>query len=202
MKKFFLVLALISFAAPAQSEMISAYTMLKMDRDCSVLEVPGPDEPGDDWSRSLCNGWGGYPVFVDYGDARESLYFGFVEPGAVRLPFQSFGGFNAAGDKIEWRIEKTVTYERPIATILRWKVTVDPDTNAINDVLVVSKVGAQETPQACVIGYVLATGDADANIKARKIADEKAAAFTCGKDTPERIGKVPEPMGDVFSMPE
>jgi hypothetical protein len=198
----FFSIAFLALAVPsARAEIASLYTTLDIERDCSTVDAPGPGEAGGDWGVSLCNGWGGYPIYVDYGDARESLYFGFIKPVDGRLPFQSFSGFNSAGDKIEWRIETDKSRERAIATIVRWKVTVDPNTMQQNDVLVVSKVGQMDSLQACVVGYVLATGDAEANAKARVLADAKAKTFACGKDTPQRIGAVPEPMGDVFAVP-
>jgi hypothetical protein len=202
MRTAFLSAVLIAVVfTPARAEIYSAYTTVDPQTDCSTFDAPGPEEEGGDWGNSLCNGWGGYPVTWNYGDARESVYFGYTKPNTQNLPFQSFSGFNSAGQKIEWRINKETTKQRPIATILRWKVSIDPaDSSKTNEVLVVSKVGLLEAPQGCVVGYVLATGDPQANEKARGLADQKAAVFTCGKDTPTRIGAVPEPMGDVFTL--
>ena len=48
------------------------------------------------------------------------------------------------------------------------------------------KVGADGT---CQIGYVDARANPDANELARKIADEHAKGFQCGKDKPIVLGK-------------
>jgi hypothetical protein len=61
-------------------------------------------------------------------------------------------------------------------------------------VLVVTRLGPPG--ETCHVGYVDALANPDANELARKIADEHARTFTCGKDKRIVLGKV----GDV-SMP-
>jgi hypothetical protein len=53
-------------------------------------------------------------------------------------------------------------------------------------VLVVTRLSPDGT---CQIGYVDARANADANELARKIADEHARDFHCGKDEPIVLGK-------------
>ncbi|TGR16275.1 hypothetical protein EN839_34090, partial [Mesorhizobium sp. M1C.F.Ca.ET.196.01.1.1] len=65
------------------------------------------------------------------------------------------------------------------------------DDKKSTDVLVVAKVAQPEERQGCTIGLVLATGNPQANDQARKLADEKAKTFVCGKDKREVIGDVP-----------
>ena len=45
----------------------------------------------------------------------------------------------------------------------------------------------------CHVGYVDARANPDANELARKIADENARTFKCGKDKAIVLGKVSEP---------
>ena len=59
------------------------------------------------------------------------------------------------------------------------------------DVLLVAKVGQMDARDGCTVGLVLATGNPQANDQARKLADEKARTFACGKDRHTVIGNVP-----------
>jgi hypothetical protein len=85
-----------------------------------------------------------------------SVTFGGVGP-ASRVPFQSFGGFNSLGEKIEWRMENGV----PAATILRWLID-SAEGGPQGQVLVVSKVGEDNSP-GCVAVYVDALANSNAN---------------------------------------
>ena len=78
--------------------------------------------------------------------------------------------------------------ERPFATILRWNLVTAEDqekaTGPIKPsgrVLVVTRLGPGGT---CHVGYVDGRSK-DANEHARKIADERARTFKCGKDKAE-----------------
>ena len=57
--------------------------------------------------------------------------------------------------------------------------------------LVVSKVGQPGGAAGCTVGLVAASGNPQANDEARRIADEKAKAFECGKDRRLTSGAVP-----------
>lgn len=48
----------------AAEEIVTAYTDLNTDRDCSVFEV---NEEGGEFVNLLCNGWKGYPVLISPG---------------------------------------------------------------------------------------------------------------------------------------
>lgn len=171
-------------------EITSAYTALDAERDCIIIDR----EEGEDWADLVCSGYKGYPVFLYYGDARESAFYGFPSQEG-RPTWKSFTSFNNAGLKIEWRIESDDGREVPFATIHRWFVAADPENPAgRTEVLVVHKVGQIGEWEGCVIGHVVATGNRSANEKARQIADEHARDFECGMD--ERVvvsGSVPLP---------
>jgi len=171
-------------------EITSAYTELDSEGDCIIFD----HQEGEDWSDLVCSGYKGYPVFLYYSDARETVFYGFP-PQDGRPAWESFTSFNTAGPRIEWRIEKIDGREIPFATIHRWFVTTDPeDSNGHTEVLVVNKVGQIGEWKGCVVGYVSASGNADANDKARQIADERARDFNCGTDEPVAIsGSVPLP---------
>jgi hypothetical protein len=85
---------------------------------------------------------------------------------------QTFSGFNSVGKRIEWRLKDG----KPIAAILRWKVSYDSeDSTKTRDWLVVTKV---EDRQSCHVGYVEGSYP-DANAKARWLADTAAEVFSC-----------------------
>jgi hypothetical protein len=56
-------------------------------------------------------------------------------------------------------------------------------------VLVISKVGQPDGPAGCVVALVDALENADANVMARKLADQLAPAFKCGQDKAVYHGK-------------
>ena len=128
-------------------------------------------------------------------DARESLFYGFPSSDMTSV-WESFSGLNTAGPKVEWRIETNGDVAIPFAVIHRREVSNPDDENKPTQVLVVAKVAQPDTQQGCTVGLVLATGNPQANDQARKLADEKAKTFTCGKDKREVIGDVP-PFGRV-----
>lgn len=178
----------LSGGAGHAGEISSAYTDVDFDQHCSTFES-GQD--GEEFANMVCDGWRGYPVLVSAGDLRESLFYGYPPEGT--LPWESFSAFNRTGPRIEWRIEVQGATSAPFATIHRWFVNTDPDNaEKTTEVLVVSKVGQVEDRQGCVVGLVRATGNPDANAEARKVADESARNFVCGRDQTMRIGNVPD----------
>jgi len=115
---------------------------------------------------------------------------------------QTFPAFNDVYQgTVEWRLEKQNGKATPFATILRWNVVTPTDsakaTGPIKPsgrVLVVTRLGSDGV---CHVGYVDAVANPNANELARKIADESARGFKCGKDKRIVLGKV----GDI-NMPD
>lgn len=176
MRRNALLIAFACLIASPAAGADSVYT--DIDGRNSCITVDQAQEGDGDWATLVCSGYKGVPVIIDYGDARESVSYGFTD-GAKRA-WESFDGFNAAGKKVEWRIlrdgEKTI----PFATIVRWSVADPEDEEKQVEVLVVSKVGQLVERQACVVGLVMATGNPEANVMAREIADQQVDAFSCG----------------------
>ncbi len=148
------------------------------------------DESG---SVSLkCKGLDGYPVYVKEGDLRQSAFFGPIDDLYVERAFESFGTFNHAGEKVEWRVDAG---GKPVAAILRYVIEhADPKTGAPSkssqgQILVVSKVAQKDNGQGCVAGYVDALANPDANDLARQIGDTVVPDFRCGGDEPTWHGK-------------
>jgi hypothetical protein len=185
-------------ATPAAAQVSSAYSTIEEDR-CTVFAAPSPDEGGD-WANLVCDGHRGYPVFLFYGDARESLFYGFPPAGDLAPSWESFDGFNSTGPTVEWRIATQGDQAIPFATIHRWFVSDPEDADRKVEVLVVEKVGQPHERDGCAVGYVVATGNPGANEAARRIADAVARDFVCGADQPSiEQGSVPLPS---FTRPE
>ncbi len=191
-------LALVFTLALAGSSAVAAesvYTKLDFDA-CVPLAT---DEQGA-WLQ--CPGVGGYGVTFQEGDLRQAVQFGHVANGDV---FESFGVFNRINDTIEWRLDDNSV---PRAAILRWFLeNSDPQTGAVSaqstgQVLVVSRVGQPGDAQACVVGYVDAKANDNANVMARVVADGLASGFKCGADVPKFHGdRGPLATDPVRSMP-
>lgn len=131
-------------------------------------------------ATQLCTGPDGTPFLVSEGDLRISVTFGGVDAGS-KPPFQSFGAFNTIGETIEWRVEGGTA----VAAILRWLIE-SPATAAEGQVLVVSKVGSNAP--GCVVAYVDALANADANTLAREAADRIAPNVDCASHVPFYYG--------------
>ncbi len=182
-------LAASCLAVPAFAGAVSsAYTDLDWKKDC-VTYGQAADGEGD-WADLACSGYRGYPVMIAYDDERESLYYGFPTADMASV-WESFVAFNESDAKVEWRVETSGDVAVPFAAIHRRSVNSSDDGTTKTDVLVVSKVGQPGGAAGCTVGLVLASGNPKADEEARKIADEKAKGFQCGKDRRVTSGAVP-----------
>ena len=179
-----LFLAATFYAIAAQANE-SAYT----DRDLDACKTLAKEEEGESITMK-CAGYGKAPVYFKEGDLRQSQAYGPISKDWLDGAFETFGPFNHTNAKIEWRLDGKGA---PFATVVRWFVA-DPETTSDADtrygqVLVVSTVATTDNPTSCVVGYVDALENKDANMLARQIADEEADGFTCGQDEPQWQGK-------------
>lgn len=170
----------LSTATVSAGEIGSEYTKLDTARDCTVFASAA--EGDGDWANLTCNGFRGFPVLIYYGDLRESLHYGFPPSGDLAPRWESFGGFNSTSGTIEWRVEGDDNGPIPFAAIHRWTVS-DINSDGEIQVLVVEKV-AMPGFDGCVVGYVVATGNANANEQAREVADQYSRDFACQVDEP------------------
>ncbi|MDJ0613099.1 MAG: hypothetical protein QNJ29_05440 [Rhizobiaceae bacterium] len=170
----------------------SVYTKINLEKSCifhSEYELG---------ASAYCEGYKGYPVHFSEGDLRQMVRFGHVAK--LEDQWESFGQFNRVNDTIEWRIRD----KKPYAAILRWFVENSDQNGEITkqsegQVLVVSTVADHTKPVSCVVGYVDARANKGANELARKLADDKATTFVCGKDKPAFLGKRGQYAGDPSS---
>jgi hypothetical protein len=172
----------------------SVYTKLDLEKDCKFTET---HEQG---GRAVCTGYRQWLVHFSEGDLRQQVRYGFQ--GNSKAGWESFGQFNRINDTIEWRLENG----KPYATILRWFIeNMDPDTGAVSkkylgNVLVISSVGTTEKPGSCIVGYVDARANGNANQIARDVADTLVRKFICGQDLPAFHGVRGELSGNPTSL--
>lgn len=174
----FLVLAPFAWAA----ELTSAYTKLKVE-NCKKGE--SSEEEG--WATWTCKGHKGIPVYFAHADLREYVGYG---PNAKNTcsARTTFTFFNAAGKTIEWRLKAG----KPVATILRFHVEADGKKDQF---LMVTKLDGADS---CPMGYV------DARLKhhnqrARDLADQNFASFSCMLDKPIVVSKIYRDAGEFAS---
>ncbi len=161
------ILALPATAAVA-AELRSEYTNLDYDQ-CTTISS---DEVG---GTSVCPGLRGYPVVVAEGDLRQTVSYGVRALDETAMN-QGFSPFNHTGPKIEWLVDASDKDDpQPVATILRWFIAGEDGTDKYQ-VLVVSQVKYGAT---CWIGLVDALAVKDANVVARKLAQDKAGKADC-----------------------
>ncbi len=191
---FAAVLGLVSHAAtvPAVAqervqeraqEVFSVYSSFDADKTCkhkSGREV-------EDYGSWTCPGHNGLNVYLSAGDQRMQVSFGRNERAASRekAASETFPGFNSVyRGTVEWRMEKLADGKvRPFATILRWNTRTQADAEredgkSTGQTLVVTRLNPGGV---CHVGYVDARSSG-ANEAARKLADDKARGFKCGKD--------------------
>lgn len=173
-------------ATPAAAENTSAYTKIDLT-GCREIP-PDPDDPlqsGTWW----CEGYGDVPVYVMEGDLRFFVSYGEGAPAELAAR-TTLPAFNHIGETIEWRLGPDGV---PFATILRF-YTDSGDGGPEGQTLVITKLGGPG--QVCHFGYVDARTNPDANAIAREVADNGAADFDCGRETPLQFGltgdEVPE----------
>ncbi|MEZ5829164.1 MAG: hypothetical protein R3D30_03190 [Hyphomicrobiales bacterium] len=158
----------------ASAEAISsAYTPLKL-KLCKDVTLPEAREYGGVFE---CEGYGGTLVRVAEGDLRMFVSYG---PNAAdqTAAQETLPQFNTIGETLEWRLASG----KPFATILRFRWDSD---NGEGSTLVVTKLGKGDS---CHVAYIVATGNPNANLLAREVADSQARGFSCKRDRPRRYG--------------
>jgi hypothetical protein len=166
----------------------SSYTSIaeKACRTTDVLRIADTDYA----VSRICPGRGGYKVFIDEEDLRETLTIGKTLKAAAREPAarDRYGPFNAYEDAVEWRSGR---HGRPFAVIVGWSYADSENTDATgrpqsNRLLVVMRLPPGDV---CRVAVVDRAANRDANGLARKAADASARDFKCGTDQPQIIGE-------------
>lgn len=150
------------------SEIVSVYTDLAAKK-CKTLESTA-DEGGS--YRGLCSGANGYKLEVLEGDLRQTI--NVIAPNKKKYELNLWSvvssAFSSVGEKAEWRVPKKNNKTVPIALIVRFNASENPeDTSKITSYLVISKITVSEI---CVTDIIKPSPDA--NDAARKLADASA----------------------------
>lgn len=179
--------ACVSGAGPAAAAGGEASVYTSFDtKSCRVTSRPNVEE--EDYGSWDCPGYRTVRIRIAAGDQRMLVSFGRSRDDDLAKS-QTLPGFNDVYEGVvEWRLEGP--NGRPFATILRWNVRkgadmTDGPTSASGRVLVVTRLGPGGV---CHVGYVDARLNQDANALARRIADETARGFRCGKDNRVVLG--------------
>jgi hypothetical protein len=170
----FLWLLIVVNSAAAQSNQ-SVYTSLGA-KQCREIKSA---EAGDDGYEGRCPGVAGYKLLLSEGDLRQNITV--VTPKGAEHSLDLWdvisGGFSSVGPKAEWRMAMQNGKLSPVALIVRYNASEDPEApNKQSSYLAVSKITASEI---CVTDKILP--GPKANEDARRAADT-AAAKPCLKN--------------------
>jgi hypothetical protein len=182
------ITALTLVAPPALRAADSSYSSIA-EKDCRRLHVLRIE--GSEYAVSrVCTGRGGYKVFVDEEDLRETLTVGRSMRQAGKEPTATdhFGAFNGYEDKVEWR---SGADGKPYALIVGWSFANNNDLETSGRPKSVRMLVVLRLPPGpvCKVALIDRAANSDANALARKAADEIARGFKCGVDTVPMIGK-------------
>lgn len=168
------VFALLAITMPASAgEISSVYTSLDLNK-CELTDSR-PNEGG--YAAWDCKGHKGMRVSVVTSDDRYYVSYGALAE-KLTAADQTLAPFNTIYSTLEWRVERKGAEWAPFATILRYAW--DDSDGRRGEILVVTKLGATD---ACQMEYIVANGNPNANEQARQIADTRARAFICNKET-------------------
>lgn len=106
------------FTQAFANDVRSIYTKIDLKK-CKQTQKPDGQVFEGSWD---CKGIASYDVFLSAADAREMVSFGKTDANNC-AGTKTFGGFNSAGATVEWRVKSG----KPIAAILRWTVSIDPE---------------------------------------------------------------------------
>lgn len=143
----------------------SVYTPLG-DKDCRTIKSA---EAGDDGYEGRCRGTAGYSLVLSEGDLRQNITVITPKGAQHSLDLWSVvsGGFSSLGPRAEWRLASQNRKLVPVALILRYNASEDPESpNKITSYLAVAKITPTEI---CVTDKILP--GPKANEDARRAAD-------------------------------
>ncbi len=157
-------LILLTFLSPTHlsaAETSSEYTVIDRSK-CQTLQPANSEE--NEAEIIFCKGYADQGILLTTRNERDYLAVG-TDPRQHCAAKQSFTAPNTVANKVEWRIKDGA----PVATILRWTVSIEVDGKAQKkDWLAVTRL---EPQNSCILALV-DTSWPNANDKARKIADE------------------------------
>ena len=159
----------------------SMYTSLA-EKQCRKIKSA---EAGDDGYEGRCRGVAGYTLLLSEGDLRQNITV--ITPKGAKHSLELWdvisGGFSNVGPKAEWRMAVQNGKQSPVALIVRYNASENPDQpDKLSSYLAVSKITPTEI---CVTDKILP--GPNANEDARRAADT-AATKPCLKQ-PQKAQK-------------
>jgi hypothetical protein len=177
-------------ALPALAQEIASQSSAADVEKCRKFESVRVDQDSEPFAAWVCSGVAGYIVTVTDDDLRTTVSVGLSIRRAKNEPAagQSFGPFNSAHERIEWRGKKG---GKPFAIVQRWTIAdqqnLDKDSRPQGvDLFIVTRL---PPGPVCHVAYVDVNANADAEALARRAADERARKFRCGSDEILVMGK-------------
>jgi len=178
----------LAFACPAGSLAFeSAYTSIA-EGQCRKFDILNIED-NEYAATRVCAGRGGYRVFVDEADLRETLTVGKTVKQAADEPaaHDRYGAFNSYDDRIEWRIGAD---GKPYALIAGWSFADNANVDAGGRPSSARLLVVMRLPPGpvCKVAYIDLAANTDAHALARDAADKIARAFKCSTDSVLVIG--------------
>jgi hypothetical protein len=166
LKLLLCLIATLACATPAAAQSNrSVYTGLG-DKQCRKIKSA---EAGDDGYEGRCRGTAGYSLLLSEGDLRQNITV--ITPKGAQHSLDLWnvvsGGFSSVGPKAEWRVASQKGKPIPVALIIRYNASEDPESpNKQTSYLAVAKI----TPTEICVTDKISPG-AKANEDARRAAD-------------------------------
>jgi hypothetical protein len=160
----------LSFAyAASNAPADSIYTDLAANK-CKTIKAGGEEAEGP---TQVCPGVAGYKLITEEGDLRANIKV--VDPKGKQHSLDLWSvvssAFSTLGQKAEWRVVKKNGKVTPVALIVRYNASENPeDSSKITSYLAVAKI----TPQKICVTDKIAPS-ATANEEARRAADSAAS---------------------------
>ncbi len=179
------ICALFVPAPCARAETITSSYTSAAPKDCRARSAG--DGLGDSTIR-VCPGKAGLIVLMSEDDLRETVSIGRNQAAAAGEPAAQawFAPFSSTAPTVEWR----ATDGKPFAIIQRWYIADNTDEDRSGRPTARPMLAVTRLPPGavCHVAYVDVQANPDANELARKVADEIARGFKCGKDEVKTVG--------------
>ena len=143
----------------------------------------------DGGATQVCPGKSGLVVVISEDDLRQTVSVGPTQAAAAKEPAAQtwFAPFNSTGNTVEWRAADG----RPFAIIQRWLIADNDDLDKGGRPISKPILAVTRLPPGpvCHVAYVDGQANRNANEVARRVADEFARDFRCGKDEVKVVGE-------------
>ncbi len=152
----------------------SLYTSLE-EKQCRTIKI---ETTGAGDYEGRCRGVAGYSLTLLEGDLRQNIIVNTPKGAKHSLELWDVisGGFSSVGPKAEWRMASQNGKLSPVALIIRYNASENPDNpDKRTSYLAVAKITLTEI---CITDKI--SPSANANIEARRAADS-AASKACLK---------------------